>query len=652
MPGSPRPPSASSHRRARHGGGWLKTISPLERLPTLAPITLAIAAPLAQGAAFTPGDGPDPPTGIVTALPAAEPTLPVGSGIRWELAPWRHGGLLALELREQRLEDGRRGTALMQIGDVDFASHVWQPWFVQVRGGIGWVLSRTGGEVDAGSGAVAALTGRAAVSVFPASRFPFELRADVSDSRAGEGTLGSDYRSRRLSLSQGWRPEQGNDSVQLNLDHSVLAGDEVEDRLTVFSASAVRQLGDHQFDFGATHSDHRRGEGDERTRLSAISLRHGFRPGAALQVETAAHWNETRLAGLGLDTGSDVRQVATFATWRLAEGALVSGGGAPLVAASARWVQAHVLGSAAATQAEAVNATLGLSQEFGTAWRAAISGSAGWVQSAAAAEQSNTGVNGNLSWAPSGVALGRWRWSPTASLNAGASRDRRQGARRLVGLQVAHGVARDFEIEGGSRVALTLNQSAAVMRESQQAADTRALAHGAGLTWQGQGGGGTQGLASLSYTDSLSDGIARGRFQLVNLQLTQRTALSRHASWSANLTAQATRNRASELDPFSGQRRDVAAEWQPYYNGGLNYEHRRAFGVPRLRFAFLASANSQPVERRALGDIDAPRERITESLETRLEYAIGRLEIRTSARAARVEGRTLSVLQVRAQRRF
>jgi hypothetical protein len=62
--------------------------------------------------------------------------------------------------------------------------------------------------------------------------------------------------------------------------------------------------------------------------------------------------------------------------------------------------------------------------------------------------------------------------------------------------------------------------------------------------------------------------------------------------------------------------------------------------------------NSAQLERRADGDIDAPRERITESLENRLDYTIGRLDARLSARIARVEGRAVSAVFLRVQRRF
>ena len=62
--------------------------------------------------------------------------------------------------------------------------------------------------------------------------------------------------------------------------------------------------------------------------------------------------------------------------------------------------------------------------------------------------------------------------------------------------------------------------------------------------------------------------------------------------------------------------------------------------------------HGQQIERRSAGDIDAPRERITESLEGRLDYAIGRLDTRLCARVARIDERTVAAVYARVQRRF
>jgi len=624
------------------------------------PLALALAAPGVHAAPFVPG-GPveaDPPTGEAPAARAAEPLQ--GGGIQWRFAPWRVSGALAVEARTLRLEDGQRSTNLLQTGDVDFASHVWMPWFIQVRLGFGWVASRAGGGRDEANDAFG-LTGRAALTVFPMSRFPFELRADVSDSRSrsdsGALNLGSDYRSQRVVATQSWRPERGNASVQVVLDHSTLETDTARDRLVSAGLTAQQQAGAHRLDFNATHTDHRHSDHDEHTTTSSLVARHGWLPSPALQLETMASWNETRLQGRDFDNGSDLRQISTFGTWRLGNGSngangVYGGRGAPLFTGSARWVQARTLGSDDAARAEAVNATLGCAQELGGGWRTALAGSANRLDSAGNDAQTSVGANATLAWTPIGLLFAGWRYAPSATLSAGGTRDTANGARQVVGLQLAHGVSQEFPLGAGAMLALGLTQSGGVLHESSTRPDASALAHGFNVAWQRLGETGSQTLAALSASDSRSFGGTRGRFQLVNLQLSQRVALSRWSSWSAAFTAQATRSETSELDVFSGERREQSLDWAPFYSGSASYEQQRVFGVPRLKFSLLLAATSQVIERRALGDIDAPRERVTESAEARLDYTIGKLDARLAARVARVEGRSVAAVQARAQRRF
>lgn len=617
--------------------------------------TLAVLAPCAHGAAFLPGAEADPATGPVTtpapAGPVAEEPLR-GNGIQWRLAPWRHGGTLGLDLRWLRTEDGSRSQQALLSGDIDFASHVWQPWFIQLRFGLGMVGSSSRGDALGPGSEGSSLVGRASISVFPASRFPFELRADVGDSRTSGLNLGGDYRSRRLSMSQGWRPARGNDSYQLQVDHSQLLDGVARDTLTVVNGSGVQQRGDHTLEAGLNHSDNHRSDSDIGTRLSAVNARHSFHPASALQVETLASWNEVRLSGAGNDSGSDVRQLSTLATWRVPSGRWTPGAAAPLVAGTARWVDARALGREGDSRVQAFNATLGATQDLSPEWRVALSANASRLNAGTAAGGSNLGLQGSANWSTASRVLAGWRYTPMASAHAGYHRDASGTGRQRAGLQLAHGASRDFALAERQLLALSLSQSGAVLHESGPMPAARALSHSASLAWHGVDDTGGQSYAGASVSDSLSWGASRGRFQLVNLQFNQRAQLGRHASWSASLTAQATRNDSSEIDAYTGQRRELGDGWQRYYSGSLSYEHQRAFGVPRLRHSVQLGVNSQPLASRALGDIDAPRERITESLETRLDYAIGRLDTRLAARVARVEGRTVAGVQARAQRRF
>ena len=188
--------------------------------------------------------------------------------------------------------------------------------------------------------------------------------------------------------------------------------------------------------------------------------------------------------------------------------------------------------------------------------------------------------------------------------------------------------------------------------ESPGRQTTRSVAHTASLFWQANGDGRSQSFAGLSASDARNYAEEDGRFQLLNLQWSQREQFSRYFSGAANVTLQATRNDATQVDAFTGERRVQRGGWQRFYNASVNLESQRVFGVPRLRYTLLATASSQQLEQRAFGDIEAPRERISKSIENRLDYSIGRLEARLSARAAQVDDRTVVALLARLQRRF
>ncbi len=620
------------------------------------PAALALLVPAAaQGAAFLPGsDPPDPPTGEAPA--PAPPPEPAGSGIRFEFGPWRSGGSLTLDLRRLHFEDGRQATQQVVSTDLEVANYVFQPWFVQFRAGVGLLLVNeraSGADAPPDDDRSTALTGRLQLVVFPASRFPFEFRADASDTRASGDTLGSDYRSLRVGASQSWRPEVGNQSVSVNVDHSRLtARDGSTDTLNLLAASAVTQFTDHAVELGAQWSENQRDDTGDRSRLSLLSARHGFRPANELRVETLATWNDVRLRAAGNEAGSEVRQLSSVLSWRPHEGEPLYVADQPLVlGASARWVDSRAVGADEASAVRAVNATLGATQELSRSWRATASVAGGRVQGPSFAATS-ANASGSLSWTSPSVEVMGWRWTPTASANGGLARSSGEPTRKLVGVQAGHSLARDVLLGEGEGLALSFSQSAAALRESASSADSRALVHSASLYWQDAGDGQRQSFVGLSMSDSRNWSQDDGRFQLVNLQWSQRLAFSRFSSGSANITLQGSRSDSTQLDAFTGQTREQSSGWQRFYSVGINFEQQRAFGVPRLRYTLAANANSQQLERRSLGDIDAPRERITASIENRLDYAVGRLETRLAARAARVDGRTVASIILRAQRRF
>lgn len=624
-----------------------------------------LGAPAALAAAFLPGPASgDPPTGssLEAAPPeAADPVAAAGNGIRWQFAPWRWRGTAALDLRWIDAGQGRTLRQAVGSGDVEFASYVWQPWFVQVRAGVGLVLARgSASSADAGGSRDGSLdlTGRLHVAVFPASRFPFELRADLGDSRASGETLVTDFRTLRVSLSQSYQPLRSADSYTLALDHSrVSASTGVGDSLTVLRGTALRSWPNQTLEGSFGFSDNRSRSGEDSSRIGLVTARHAWTPLPSLSTETLASWSDSRLrsgsAGQRLDLGLGVLQLSSLATYRPRPGDWGYDEQAPLsLAAAVRLSETRVGQGSSQARANAFNLSAGFAKDLSRHWRS--NGGLTWsrVDGGGSGPIDIGALNLALAFSPDPVTVLGWRWTPAASVG-GTLNEAPDGQRRTLGVQGSHGLSRSWPLGDQQALAFNVSQSVGMVGESPSGRSSRGLAHGFGLHWQSLGAdGASQTFASLSLSDSRNRAETDGHFRFVNLQLNRRTQLSRFASWSASVTAQATRSDIDQTDPFTGERRRQDDGWQKFYSATLSVESQRFAGVPRLRFTLLATANTQQLERRSSGDLDAPLERSTESIEARLDHAVGRLDLRLSARAARIEGRTVAGIVARAQRRF
>ena len=614
-----------------------------------------------DAAAFVPGQvEPDPPTGDVGASrPTPEEPIASGNGVRWQFARWRYGGNLSTDLRWLRQEDGRRATQGVLSGDIDAASYIWQPWFVRVQAGVGFVLGRDasrGGDSPPDTNTTLGLTGRVAVSVFPASRFPFELRLDVSDSRSTGDTLLNDYRTTRLALSQAWRPAQGNDAYSVHLDHSrVRSSSGAEDTLTALRGTGLLQWTDQSLELGASYSLNRRSDTGDESRQALLSARHAFRPREGLQLESLASWNDLHLAAGGassqLELDNRLVQLSTVASWRPQPDDWLYSAEAPLIATGTARLVESATGSSGTTQrSRALALSGGLTKDFSRTWRASASASLNRFETASGSTD-QTIVGAVLLFTPDSVKLGEWRYAPSASANLNVADTPGGDQRQVLGLQGSHALARAWALDDFQTLSVNVAQSAGVLRESPSQTQSTGLSHSLGLFWQGASGS-SQTYASATVSDSRTRSPGAGLYQFANLQLSRRSQLTRYSSWSANLTLQASRSSAEQLDAFIGVWRKQDNGWQRFTSGAMSYESQRVFGVPRLRFTALLSATSQQLEQRALGDVSAPLERVTESAEARLDYRIGLLDTRLATRVARVDGRTVAVLSARAVRRF
>ena len=561
---------------------------------------------------------------------AEEAALP---DLGWGLAPLRWRGLLAADLRQFRSEGQPSRLHRVESGQVQVSSYVWQPWFAQVQGGIGVVSSR---ERSDNASRSTSLTGNGLLSLFPASRFPFQANLDVSDSRTADQFSGQTYQSTRYGVRQTHRSLSGGETSAASYNHSTLTSSSFgRDRLDTLNASHSRRLGPHGLDGNADFTRNEREGSDEHARYRRLFARHGWSEGVST-VDTSVSYGESDLqlssAGAPAATRTEFFQVNNFFTWRRDEDDPLS------VTGGVRYFQ-NVTESAA-TSAE-TRSTMGYANGNYRYNRNLLFNAGAAATEAQSGGTSNviTTQSAGVSYAADARRLGTYLYT----VNLGANVLNQNGGdaeRRIESGQAGHNLQRNFEPGPAQSVTANLSQTFAASHDSV-AGSLRTVTHNASLMWRATQGPALTSLVGASAADSRTHGHTDSTFQLVNAQASGQAQFDRTSALIGNITVQGTRQ-ATAPAPLGGFNTNI--------NGGLTYQHLRAFGVPRLRYRATYERNDYRLNTRLQGDLDATREHTAWSLEQRLEYRIGKLEARTSLRFAEVDGKETALLFFRLAR--
>ena len=611
--------------------GTLRTRRPLAGLAAAGGLLLASAA-CAQG---TPAEGDRDGAGWTALF----------RDVRLTFGPARWRGDFASEFRLQRAPDQGTQHGFVESGNVSVASYIYQPWLAQVNANLGLVWSGAGGS---GEGRSAALTGGAGLALFPASRFPAEATLTVSDSRASDESDGADFRSVLMALRQSYRMADGA-IVAGRLERSTLSGPAIgRDALGVAAATYSGRRGAHALSGDGFWSTNTGSASD--TRIRRVAGQHSYAPADNLNFETLAsyNWQEVeQKAGPRSALGGRFAQLASFATWRPDEGEPLYDEKHPMMVTGG--LRATLVGletGAASADAVALSGAAGVTYELGPATRLYANGSV------TQASGDNGGgffsaLNANAAYDPPPIRRGpyaySWRLSGGASAATGDDADRQS-----LFAQANHQVTRDFAVGERSLLALSFGQGLGGLVSTRDE-NAVTLSHNAQATWTASGGSAAQTYASVGLADARSFGTPRSQFQLANLQLTRQAPIDALSYWSANLTVQGSRQ-SGEPSVATTTAYDTGFNVSTY--GSVSYQHRRVFGVPRLRFTASYTAGQSQFQSRAEGDTQASPRPVTDALDARLEYRIGKLDARLTVRSAAVDGRRNTGIYVRATRYF
>lgn len=558
-------------------------------------------------------------------------------GIRWSLAPIRWGGNAGYEWRAQTSQGQPTSTSQFTMTNINASSYIWQPWFAQVTGGLGLVNgSSQNGGLSSSSDSV---TGNLGLSLLPVSRFPFFAGVDVSDSRTSGAVTASDFRSYRLNLRQSYRPIDGTTNYTTSYQRSTLTSSAFgRDTLDVLEGNMTKNFGAQFLEINGNHSRNSAGLSGASSILNRINVRHTYRPDALLWVESLGSINKSDFqqpsGGAVSSAGTQFIQLNSFANWRPDEEIPLQ------VTGGARFFTLDNQANGVDSKSQSVSANVGANYDLNHHTR--VSGGANVAQTTSpGASVVTTGQNASIAYSPDFINLGKfdYRWNAAGSATNSTGGD--TGSRQTVTGQASHNLLRNVPLADTSVVGFNFGQSYSAAYDAA-AATSQTLSNTAAATWNKTQEAVTT-YASLSATDSRTLGRNSNEFQLINLQASRNTQLSRGSFWAGSLTLQATRQ-SSAASPAGG--------FNTFTSGNLVYQHQRAFGIPRLRYYANLTVSSQQFASRLTGDVNAPRERISSSFENRLDYTIGRTDLSLTARIAEIDGQRNGLIFFRLNRQF
>lgn len=599
----------------------------------------AQAPPTAPGPAPTvvvDVEGVPAPAG--TTEPGAQPPF------RWTLAPLRWGGTLANEFRQFQSGDQAQRRQLVDIMQFRGATYLWQPWFAQVAGGVGLFTSKERADADPGTTAghssrSTSATGNGTLSLFPSSRFPFQALVDVSDSRASSELTRSDYSSTRLGVRQSYQSPRGDANYNGSLDRSTLrSGSFGRDVVDVLGAGMTQTRGDHAYDLNGNYTRNLRGRGGEGATISRLTGRHSYRPEPTLGVETLASVSasEFRLRQSNdqfTDTATRFLQLNSFATWRPEEDhPLFVTGGARMFQSS---VEAN--GQSADTRSLSAHGAA----NYAVSRNLSVAGSATVTQAQSRTTDTLfTTQAGTVTYLPDVRRFGSYVYSQNVAVTVLNQTGGADASRQNLAGQVGHNLSRVYTVSDSAVVSVNAGQTLASNYDTVTAG-SQTLAHNVAVTWRASPSAASTAYVGAMAVDSRTRGHNENEFQMLNGQVSGQLQIGRYQYAGANLTSQGTR-------AHTATQQDSPLNWNT--NGNLNYQHVRAFDVAGLRYYALYSANETQYRSRLLGDVNAPRDRVSQSFEQRLLYNIGRVEVRLTVRVARIEGERNSLVFLRVAR--
>jgi len=557
-------------------------------------------------------------------------------------------GELGYDFLSSQFESGQDRTEHTGLLRLNTAGYIYQPWLATLEGGLGMYLKRA--DTTSGDSTSDNFIGNATLRLFPQSRFPFEAFAEKADSRTDTDLTGLVIDRTRYGINQSYI-SKGGASMNVGYEHSdstnittdTASGDHLrEDVSDLYKARFNKAFGAHSiaFDANANRVDITNTVDFNDSVFS--TLRHAYRPSPSFSSEDMLTYNQNDISTETSKFEAEVIQFNSFGFWRPHTKR-------PLrINGTIRTLMRENETLAATNEAQTATGTLGATYEWSPRW---VFNADGGITGAETDNESTTthfqGINAIFTSATyNPFNLDASWFGQMDARNTNQEDDRLQEA----GAQIGYNLDKNIFTENRHAYSFGLSQSINSLADSDDFS-SMTLFTTAALSWNRRGTR-SNGMARFTMSDNRTEASGpdsenvEGEFQLINLQASVDTRISSTSSFRANATLQVSRNERPEIagiiDAGNG-------DWIPTSTVDVTYYKLGLFQVPHLSFysTFRSVKNSfAPL----VGEPTGRVQRDDNQWENRLEYTVGRLQLRVISRLSDIQGNKQNYFLFQARR--
>lgn len=596
-----------------------------------------------------PGEGDS-----TSGNPAASDTTTRAFG--WTIPPinYRWGGQTGLQMSRSSSSSSSSSEVSEFINlRGSAASYIYQPWFARVNGNIdlGLTQGKTSSESQSDKTNSLSISGGGALNLFPSSRFPGQVTYDVSNlNNSSTINTDNDLSSTRFGIRQSYRPVSNAYNVSGGYNNSTFSSSTQSDnRVDVLFGNFSTSFGSQRLSTSANYSQSTGDNLGQNSSLLNLSANHYYQVRDNLLFDSFAAFNDNLLtfqSGSGsTENRGRTMQLNTNASWHPEEDE--DGNVIPLnVNAGARFANFRNDTTGSSTTNQSLSANVAALYAYSS--NLSLSGNGLMTQvSSNNSTQTLTLLAAGANYSGDPRTIGKFDYNWNAGANGSQQTGGSSGSILSLNEQLGHSLSRAIALSETSLMSVNLGQSLS-HSSSSQSDSTASLSHNAGANYSTTFSERTQGSVNLNLSDTITTGANASHYNNLTLSSLGTMQINARSSASVNMSIQRSASTTSTLDGLDN--RSVTTSML----GTANYQHQRAFGVPRLRYNANLNANtmSRSSDDRLAGNVNATNEDLTYEFDNELNYRIGLLDFQLRGTINSSDGNTNTMIFFRVTRDF